>query len=290
MFSGSLVAIVTPFKNGKVDYESFEKIIEFQIKNGTNGIIPCGTTGESATLSHAEHQEVIRFTVETVKKRVPVIAGTGSNSTEEALTLTQSAKKMGVDAALLISPYYNKPTQKGIFEHYKYLNDNVDIPMILYNVPGRTSSNMNSATTVALSNLKNIAGIKEASGNLVQVSEILRDADKNFVVLSGDDALTFPMMAMGVQGVISVSANVVPDRMAALTEAALKGDFLKAQKLHLELLELNNTLFIETNPIPVKETLAMMGLITPEVRLPLCPMEDRHREILKSVLQKYQII
>jgi len=290
MFSGSLVAIVTPFKNGKVDYESFEKIIEFQIKNGTNGIIPCGTTGESATLSHAEHQEVIRFTVETVKKRVPVIAGTGSNSTEEALALTQSAKKMGVDAALLISPYYNKPTQKGIFEHYKYLNDNVDIPMILYNVPGRTSSNMNSATTVALSNLKNIAGIKEASGNLVQVSEILRDADKNFVVLSGDDALTFPMMAMGVKGVISVSANVIPDRMAAMTDAALKGDFSKAQKLHLELLELNNTLFIETNPIPVKETLAMMGLITPEVRLPLCPMEDRHREILKSVLQKYQII
>jgi 4-hydroxy-tetrahydrodipicolinate synthase len=290
MFQGSFVAIVTPFRDGRVDYEGLEKLIEFQIENGTSGIVPCGTTGESATLSHEEHEEVIRFTIETVKKRVPVIAGAGSNSTKEALRLTKAAKEMGADAVLLISPYYNKPTQKGFYEHYKYLNDNVEIPMILYNVPGRTGKNMEAATTVALSRLKNIVGMKEASGNLVQASEIVRDSEPGFVLLSGEDALNFPMAAIGAKGCISVVANVLPGKVAAMIQHSLDGNMEEARKLHLELLEFSNAMFLETNPIPVKETLAMMGMIDNEIRLPLTNMEGDNVEKLKTVLEKYQII
>lgn len=290
MFHGSFVAIVTPFKNGKVDYEGLKNLIEFQIQNGTNGIVPCGTTGESATLSLEEHEEVIRFTIETVAKRVPVVAGSGSNSTADALRLTKAAEKMGADGALLISPYYNKPTQKGLYEHYRLISENVNIPMILYNVPGRTASNLSSATTVALSRLKNIAGIKEASGNLVQISEIIRDAKPGFLVLSGEDALTYPMLALGCQGVISVTANVAPKLMSEMVNSYLKGDRETSLKRHLELLELSNTLFIETNPIPVKEALALMGKIQPEFRLPLVGLADENRLKLKETLKKYSLI
>lgn len=290
MFQGSYVAIVTPFKNGKVDYDSFKNLIDFQIQNGTNGIVPCGTTGESATLSLEEHEEVIRFVIETVAKRVPVIAGSGSNNTAEALRLTQSAEKMGADGALLISPYYNKPTQKGLYEHYKYISENVSIPLILYNVPGRTSSNISAATTVALSKIKNIVGIKEASGNLVQISEILRDANPGFIVLSGEDALTYPMLALGCQGVISVAANVAPALVSGMVQLALEGNLAEASKKHLELLELSNILFLETNPIPAKESLAFMNKIAPEMRLPLVNMEKENKEKLKEVLKAYSLI
>ena len=290
MFKGSFVAIVTPFKNGKVDYDTFKKLIEFQIKEGTNGIVPCGTTGESATLSHQEHEEVIKFTIDTVAKRVPVIAGTGSNSTIEALKLTRSAKDMGADAALLISPYYNKPTQKGIYEHYKYLNDNVDIPMIIYNVPGRTSSNIKAETTVELSTLKNMAGVKEASGNIVQVSKIARDAQKGFCILSGDDALTFPKVCSGAHGVISVSANIVPAKMAKMVALTLEGKLEEARAIHLELLEINTQLFMETNPIPVKEALGLMKMIEPEFRLPLTNIAKENKEKLKKILKNYKLI
>lgn len=290
MFHGSYVAIVTPFKNGQVDYDSFKSLIDFQIQNGTQGIVPCGTTGESATLTLEEHEEVVRFVIETVAKRVPVIAGSGSNNTAEALRLTQSAQKMGADGALLISPYYNKPTQKGLYEHYKYISENVSIPLVLYNVPGRTSSNISAATTVALSKMKNIVGIKEASGNLVQISEILRDANPDFLVLSGEDALTYPMLALGCQGVISVTANVAPALVSGMVQLALEGNLAEASKKHLELLELSNILFLETNPIPTKESLAFMNIITPEMRLPLVNMGEENKQKLKEVLKSYALI
>ncbi|HOM38996.1 MAG TPA: 4-hydroxy-tetrahydrodipicolinate synthase [Spirochaetota bacterium] len=289
MFEGTFVAIVTPFKNNKVDYDAYEKLLEMQIKAG-NGIVPCGTTGESATLSYEEHSEVIKFTVDIVKKRVPVIAGTGSNSTKEALELTKEAEKIGADAALLISPYYNKPNQKGIYEHYKYIAENVNIPMILYNVPGRTARNIEAETTIALSKIKNIVGIKEASGDLVQASKIIKETDKSFVVLSGEDALTYFIMTIGGKGVISVTANVMPEKVNQMVSYALKGNFEEAKKLHLELLELSKVMFIDTNPIPVKETLALMGLISNELRLPLTNLSDDNREKLKKVLKSYNII
>jgi len=289
MFEGTFVAIVTPFKNNKVDYDAYEKLLEMQIKAG-NGIVPCGTTGESATLSYEEHSEVIKFTVDIVKKRVPVIAGTGSNSTKEALELTKEAEKIGADAALLISPYYNKPNQKGIYEHYKYIAENVNIAMILYNVPGRTARNIEAETTIALSKTKNIVGIKEASGDLVQASKIIKETDKSFVVLSGEDALTYFIMTIGGKGVISVTANVMPEKVNQMVSYALKGNFEEAKKLHLELLELSKVMFIDTNPIPVKETLALMGLISNELRLPLTNLSDDNREKLKKVLKSYNII
>jgi len=289
MFEGTFVAIVTPFKNGAVDYDAYEKLIEKQVKAG-NGIVPCGTTGESATLTYEEHEEVIRFTVEVVKKRVPVIAGTGSNSTKEALELTKRAEKIGADAALLISPYYNKPTQKGIYEHYKYIAENVNIPMILYNVPGRTAKNIEAETTIALSKIKNIVGIKEASGDLVQASKIIKETGKYFVVLSGEDALTYFILTIGGKGVISVTANVMPEKVNQMVTYALKGDFEKSKQLHFELLELSKVMFIETNPIPVKESLAMMGLIKDELRLPLTNISEDSKEKLKKVLKSYNLI
>jgi 4-hydroxy-tetrahydrodipicolinate synthase len=290
MFTGSIVAIVTPFKNKQIDYTALEKLIEFHIKNGTKGIVPCGTTGEAATLTYEEHDAVIRFCIQTAKKRIPVIAGTGSNSTQEAIEMTLSAQKMGADGALLLSPYYNKPSQKGIYEHYKAITEQVTIPLILYNVPGRTASNISAETTVALSALKNIIGTKEASGNLVQVSQIIRDAKPGFLVLSGEDALTYPMMALGAQGAISVTANIAPAKMALQIESFQKGDTKKALQLHFELLDLHDVVFVETNPIPVKEALALMGFIAPEFRLPLVPLADSNRERLKMVLKKYQLI
>jgi len=289
MFEGTFVAIVTPFKNGAVDYDAYEKLIEKQVKAG-NGIVPCGTTGESATLTYEEHEEVIRFTVEVVKKRVPVIAGTGSNSTKEALELTKGAEKIGADAALLISPYYNKPTQKGIYEHYKYIAENVNIPMILYNVPGRTAKNIEAETTIALSKIKNIVGIKEASGDLVQASKIIKETGKDFVVLSGEDALTYFILTIGGKGVISVTANVMPEKVNQMVTYALKGDFEKSKQLHFELLELSKVMFIETNPIPIKESLAMMGLIKDELRLPLTNISEDNKEKLKKVLKSYNLI
>ncbi|MBT5551234.1 MAG: 4-hydroxy-tetrahydrodipicolinate synthase [Nitrospina sp.] len=289
MFEGSFVAIVTPFKNGKVDALALRRLIEFHIENGTNGIVPCGTTGESATLNHAEHEEVIRIAVDTCKGRIPVLAGTGSNATHEAVELTQRAQKIGADGALLITPYYNKPTQEGLFQHFSMVAKETDLPIILYNVPSRTSINMQSSTVARLSTIKNIVGIKEASGSLVQVSEIIASCGPDFSVISGEDALTWPILAIGGKGVISVTANLVPDKFAKLVQAARSGDVETAKALHYELLKLNDIMFIETNPIPVKAALALMGRIENEFRAPLCAPTEEHLSQLKSVLETYSL-
>ncbi|MBC8285515.1 MAG: 4-hydroxy-tetrahydrodipicolinate synthase [Nitrospinae bacterium] len=290
MFEGSFVAIVTPFKDGKVDAEDLKGLIEFHIENGTDGIVPCGTTGESATLNHSEHEEVIRIAVETCKGRVKVLAGTGSNATHEAIELTLSAQKLGADGALLITPYYNKPTQEGLFQHFSAVAKETKLPIVLYNVPSRTSINMLPATVARLSKVENIVGIKEASGNLVQVSEIIQSCGADFEVISGEDALTWPILALGGKGVISVTANLVPDKFSKLCKAALSGDMDTARSLHYELLKLNNVMFIETNPIPVKAALALMGLIGSEFRAPLCPPSDDSLAAIKSVLQEYSLV
>ncbi|HJP18912.1 MAG TPA: 4-hydroxy-tetrahydrodipicolinate synthase [Nitrospinota bacterium] len=290
MFQGSFVALVTPFKNGKIDEDALKNLIEFQISNGTNGIVPCGTTGESATLNIEEHNQVVDIAVRAVNGRIPVIAGTGSNSTEEAIKMTRHAKEAGANAALLITPYYNKPTQEGLYQHFKKIAGDVDIPVIVYNVPGRTSVNMLPATTARLSEVKNIVGIKEATGNLQQVSETIKLCGENFSVISGDDANTLPIMAAGGKGVISVTANIAPDKIAALCKACLDENFNEARKLHYELLDLNNGMFIETNPVPVKTALSLMGKVIDEVRLPLAPMNNANLSKLKSLLKESGLV
>ncbi|MFZ3064760.1 MAG: 4-hydroxy-tetrahydrodipicolinate synthase [Nitrospirota bacterium] len=290
MFKGSMVAIVTPFKNGKIDEKALGDLIEFQISNGTDGIVPCGTTGESATLSYEEHNRVIEFTVEAVKRRVPVIAGTGSNSTDEAVMLTKHAKKAKADAALLITPYYNKPTQEGLYRHYKKIAEDVDIPLVLYNVPGRTGVNMLPQTVARLSEIKNIAAIKEATGSLQQISETIQLCGDNIAVLSGDDFTALPTYAVGGKGVISVTANIIPKDMSAMWDAFEKGDLKEANRLHYKTFNLHGLMFCETNPIPVKTALSLMGKCTAEFRLPLCQMSDANLEKLKKGLKEYGLI
>lgn len=290
MLKGSMVAIVTPFKNGLVDEDNLRELIEFQIENGTDAIVPCGTTGESATLSHQEHKRVVEITVETVDKRVPVIAGTGSNSTEEAIKLTKHAKEARADAALMITPYYNKPTQEGLYQHYKKIAQEVDIPIVLYNVPGRTGVNMLPQTVARLAEIDNIVGIKEATGSLKQISEIIELCGSKINVISGDDFVTFPLMAVGGTGVISVVANIIPKDTADMIDAFEAGNYEKAKYLHYKMLSLSNAMFIETNPIPVKTALALMGKISGEQRLPLVPMSSTNLEKLKEVLRNYGLI
>lgn len=290
MFHGSLVAIVTPFKNGKVDEKALGDLIEWQIAQGTHGIVPCGTTGESATLTYQEHERVVAFTVEAVRRRVPVIAGTGSNSTEEAIALTRHAKKVKADGALLITPYYNKPTQEGLYRHYKAVAEAVDIPIVLYNIPGRTSVNMLPSTVARLSSITNIVAIKEGSGSLQQVSDIIQACGDRITVLSGDDALTLPMMALGAKGVITVTANIVPNDMARMVDAFAAGNLAEARRLHYRMAPLFAALFYETNPIPVKEALGMMGKCSAELRLPLCPMAADTKEKLSRALKDYGLI
>jgi 4-hydroxy-tetrahydrodipicolinate synthase len=290
MFSGSIVAIVTPFSNGKFDEKTMADLIEFHIANGTHGIVPCGTTGESATLTPEEHERVVAITVEVVNKRIPVIAGTGSNSTDEAIIFTKHAKAVGADGALLITPYYNKPTQEGLFRHFEAVAKAVDLPQILYNIPGRTSINMLPATTARLSQIPSIVGIKEGSGSLQQVSEIIHLSKQDFLILSGDDPLTLPMMALGGKGVITVTANVAPTDMAHMVSAALNGDYEQARTLHFKLTPLFSALFLETNPIPVKAALDMMGKMSEEVRLPLTPLADEYRPKLQEALQQAGVL
>jgi 4-hydroxy-tetrahydrodipicolinate synthase len=290
MFAGSLVAIVTPFKNGRIDERALGDLIEFQITNGTDGIVPCGTSGESATLTYEEHDRVIEFTVEATRRRVPVIAGTGSNSTDEAITLTKHAKQAGADGALLICPYYNKPTQEGLYRHYKAIAEAVDLPLVVYNIPSRTSVNIQPTTIARLSSIHNIVAIKEGAGSLGQVSEIIQACGNRITVLAGDDALTVPMMAVGAHGVITVTANIAPADMAALVDAFAAGKLDEAKALHYKLYPLFTALFYETNPIPVKEALGMMGKIQPELRLPLCPMSVENREKLAGALKDYGLI
>ncbi len=289
MFEGSYVAIVTPFENGKVDAAALKGLIEFHIENGTHGIVPCGTTGESATLSPAEHEEVIGITVEACAGRVSVLAGTGSNATHEAIELTQSAEKLGADGALLITPYYNKPSQEGLYQHFAAVAKETKLPILLYNVPSRTAINMVPATVARLAKIENIVGIKEASGDLVQISEIIQACESDFSVISGEDALNWPILALGGKGFISVTANIVPGKFAQLYKAASEGDVETAKALHYELLKLNDVMFVETNPIPVKAALAVMGRIGNEFRLPLCPPSDDNLNKLKSVLKEYGV-
>ena len=290
MFKGSMVAIVTPFKNGKVDEKALGDLIEFQIKSGTDVIVPCGTTGESATLSHEEHHRVVEFTVKTVNKRVPVVAGAGSNSTTETVDLANYAKKAGANGVLLITPYYNKPTQEGLFQHFKKVTESVDIPIILYNVPGRTSVNMLPPTVARLRSFKNIVGIKEATGDLKQISELIRLCGRDFDIISGDDFTTLPMLAIGGVGAISVTANIVPGDAAAMFDNFFAGKMEEALKFHYKMEPLHGMMFIETNPIPVKTSLSLMGKIAEEFRLPLCAMADGNKEKLRKALKDYGLI
>jgi 4-hydroxy-tetrahydrodipicolinate synthase len=285
MFKGSMVAIVTPFKNGKVDEKALGDLIEFHITSGTDVIVPCGTTGESATLSHEEHHRVVEFTVKTVNGRVPVVAGAGSNSTSETLELTKYAQKAGANGVLLITPYYNKPTQEGLYQHVKKVADTVDIPVILYNVPGRTSVNMLPATVARLREIRNIVGIKEATGDLKQISEIIRLCGRDFDVISGDDFTTLPLLSIG-----GVGAIIAPADAAGMFDAFLAGKREEAIRLHYKMEPLHSFMFIETNPIPVKTALALMGRIGEEFRLPLCAMSDANKEKLKKGLKDYGLI
>jgi len=291
MFKGSIVAIVTPFRNGKVDEQKLRDLIEFQIKNGSSGIVPCGTTGESATLSFEEHDRVIEITIEQVKKRIPVIAGTGSNSTEEAIMLTKHAAKSGADASLQVSPYYNRPTQKGLYEHFKAVAEAVDIPIILYNIVSRTGVNIEPETLAKLAqDCKNIVAVKEASGNLEQMSRIKQLCGKNFDLLSGDDSLTLPVLSIGGTGIISVVANIVPQDVADLVSEFEKGNIKKAQEIHYKLLPLVKAMFMETNPIPLKTAMGLMGMCAPDLRLPMCSMLPENLEKLKKALKDYGLL
>ena len=290
MFQGAMVAVVTPFKNGQLDENGLRQLIEFQIANGTRGIIPCGTTGESPTLSHEEHERVVAITVEQVDKRIPVIAGTGSNNTAEAIRFTKHARKVGADGALMISPYYNKPTQEGLYQHYRKVAESVDIPIIVYNIPGRTAVNIEPDTMARLALIDNIVGVKEATGSMKQIMDIIARCGEDFVVLSGEDYITFPLMCVGGKGVISVTSNIVPADMAKMCDLGLAGKWDEARVLCYRLLPLCHALFYETNPAPVKAALAMMGKIdSPEVRLPLVPMSEANREKLRRDLVAYGI-
>lgn len=303
MFSGSIVAIVTPFsasaqgrcasggKNLVVDEKRLRDLIEFHIKNGTKGIVPCGTTGESATLSFEEHDKVIEITIEQVKKRIPVIAGTGSNSTAEAIMMTKHAAIAGADASLQVAPYYNRPTQRGLYEHFKKIAESVDIPIVLYNIASRTGVNIEPETIAKLAcDCKNIIGVKEASGNLDQISRIKKLCGQNFDLISGDDILTLPILSIGGVGVISVVANILPGDVANLVSEFQKGNLKIAQDIHYRLLPLIKAMFIETNPIPVKTAMGLLGMCESDLRLPLCEMLPENLEKLKEALKDYGLL
>ncbi|MEW6170360.1 MAG: 4-hydroxy-tetrahydrodipicolinate synthase [Candidatus Omnitrophota bacterium] len=301
MFRGSLVALVTPFsaKGGSasggdnlvVDEKTLRDLVEFQIKNGTSAIVPCGTTGESATLNYEEHERVVEVVIDQVKKRVPVIAGTGSNSTDEAIMLTKHAKKAGADATLHVSPYYNRPTQKGLYLHFKAISDAVDLPIVLYNIASRTGVNIEPETIAKLAkDCKNIVAVKEASGSLEQMARIKALTAPDFDLISGDDSLTLPVLSIGGTGIISVVANIVPREVADLVNAFEEGNFKKAQALHYKLLPLIKAMFIETNPIPVKTAMGLMKLCNPSLRLPMCEMSEENLEKLKTALKNYKLI
>jgi 4-hydroxy-tetrahydrodipicolinate synthase len=292
MFKGSLVAMITPFtKNNTVDEKGIEELVEFHIKNGTNGIVPCGTTGESPTLSHEEHKKVVELTIKAVAGRVPVIAGTGSNCTQEALDLTSHAKEAGADAALIITPYYNKPTQKGLYLHFKKIAEEVDLPIIIYNVPSRTGVNMLPETLAELAELKNIIGVKEASGNLDQMTEIIELCGDKIILLSGDDKLLLPVLSIGGKGVISVVANIIPYEVSKMVKEFENGNYQEAKEIFLsKVYPLSNAMFYETNPIPVKTSAQLMGLPSGGLRLPMSPMSENNLLKLKADLIKFGLL
>ncbi|MFA5700168.1 MAG: 4-hydroxy-tetrahydrodipicolinate synthase [Desulfuromonas sp.] len=291
MFKGSMVAIVTPMNSdGSVAEDKFRELVEFQIENGTDAIIPCGTTGESATLNYKEHDLVVKACIEQVKGRVPVIAGTGSNSTAEAIQISRHAKELGADALLLVSPYYNKPSQEGLYQHYKAIAAAVALPQVLYNVPGRTSMNIQAETTIRLAEIDNIVAIKEASGDVTQAGTIISRAGDKIAVLAGDDFLTLPLMAVGAKGIISVTANIMPRAVKDMVEAIQQGRWDDARKMHLHMLDLHKAMFIDSNPVPVKTALELMGKADKTVRLPLADLQPATLECLKEVLGRYGLI
>ncbi|MBA7511953.1 4-hydroxy-tetrahydrodipicolinate synthase [subsurface metagenome] len=292
MFKGSLVAMITPFtESGKVDEKGIKELVEFQIKNGTNGIVPCGTTGESPTLSYAEHKRVVEITINAVAGRIPVIAGTGSNSTWETLELTSYAKEAGADGALIVVPYYNKPTQKGLYMHYKKLAEEIDIPIIVYNVPSRTGVNMLPETLAELAELKNIVAVKEASGNLDQMTQIIELCGNKITLLSGDDKLLLPVLSIGGKGVISVVANIIPRDVSDMVREFEEGNYQKSKDIFLsKVYPLSNAMFYEANPIPVKTSVQLMGLPAGNLRLPLAPISDKNLVKLKVDLIKFGLL
>ena len=290
MFKGSMVALVTPFSKGKFDEKRFCDLIEWHISQGTHGIVPCGTTGEASTLDFEEHYRVIEVAVKTVNGRIPVLAGAGSNSTDEAIQITKKTKQLGANGALIVTPYYNKPTQEGLYQHYKAIAGEVDIPIVMYNVPGRTSVNMLPYTVARLMEFKNIVGLKEATGDMRQASDLVRLCGSRLTLLSGDDFTTFTMLALGGNGGISVTANVAPKEFADMYNAWEKGDIKKARDLHFRMEPLNASMFLETNPIPAKTALAIMGKVEEEFRLPLCNMSSANKDKLREALKDAGII
>jgi 4-hydroxy-tetrahydrodipicolinate synthase len=290
-FQGSLVAMVTPFRDGRVDEAKLRELVEFHVRSGTDGIVPCGTTGESPTLSHEEHKRVVEVVIQAAAGRIPVVAGTGSNCTAEAVDMTVHAARAGADGALLVSPYYNKPTQQGLYAHFAAIAKAApELPLVVYNIQGRTAVNIETDTMARLARIPSIVGVKEASGNLDQMTSVVLACGPDFSVVSGDDSLTLPLMAVGGRGVISVVANFLPRDVAELTHAALEGDFKRAREVHHRLFPICRAMFMETNPIPVKEAMAMLGMIRAEWRLPMCPMTDVNRERLRQVLDTAGIL
>jgi 4-hydroxy-tetrahydrodipicolinate synthase len=284
-FQGSLVAMVTPFNDGRVDEAKLRELVEFHVANGTDGLVPCGTTGESPTLTHEEHKRVVEIVIQQARDRIPVVAGTGSNSTAEAIELTHHAAEAGAAGALLVTPYYNRPTQQGLYAHFRAIAQAVpDLPLIVYNIQGRTAVNVETETLARLAEIPNIVGVKEASGSLDQMTAVILACRSDFTVLSGDDNLTLPLMSVGGRGVISVVANFLAREVADVTHAALEGDWKRARDLHLKLYPVCKAMFIETNPIPVKEAMAMLGMIRAEWRLPMCAMTPANREKLRQAL------
>jgi len=290
MFHGAFSALITPFRDGAVDERALRDLVEWQIQSGIDGLVPCGSTGESATLTHAEHDQVIKLVIEQARRRVPVIAGTGSNSTAETIRLTTFARECGADGALLISPYYNKPTQDGIYRHYKMIGASVDLPLIVYNIPGRTGSNILPETFARMCDIRQVVAVKEASGSMDQCSDILKLCGSRLTMLSGDDSLTLPLMALGASGVISVVTNVMPREMHDLAAAALAGDFVRARQVHFKMLPLLRALFVETNPIPIKQACAFMDKCSNEMRMPLLPMTAGAADRLHSVMKELRLI
>jgi len=290
VFKGAFTALVTPFSDGQIDAQALKNHVDFQIEKGIDGLVPCGTTGEASTLSHDEHIEVVRITVEHAAGRVPVIAGSGSNSTTEALELTKRVKETGANASLMITPYYNKPTQEGLFQHFSTVAQKVDIPIILYNVPGRTGINMLPETVARLAEIPNIVGLKDAAADLKQTSYTRQLVPDDFVILSGEDTLVYPLMAVGGSGVISVTSNILPGEMAQMCRRYLNGDMAGAAELHHKLLPICDAMFVETNPIPVKAALAMMGRIKNEFRLPLVPISDKGAASVRAAITEFGLI
>ena len=290
MFEGVLTALVTPFRDGAIDEAALRNLVDLQIEAGVDGLVPCGSSGEAATLSHAEHRRAVEIVVQAARGRVPIVAGTGSNSTREAIELTQHAKAAGADGALLISPYYNKPTQEGIFLHYAEVARATSFPLLAYNIPGRTASNILPATIARMADVPQIVGVKEASGDVGQIAEVIARCPEDFAVLAGDDAMTLPLLALGGRGVIATTANVAPSAMVQMIRAFRAGDVVEARRIHFRLLPLFQVLFCETNPIPVKAALAFMGLCGPEIRLPLTPLSEPHRERLQVVLKELGLL